>query len=106
ASSFPQPRWFQLPPFGWFHLAVATTFGFGYKDCVHLMNDGVKRYKTWFYTPPDSHGGHNNNIICEGDSGGPGVEGFADERGAIWGVASKAFTDKYGNVVAFRSQIL
>jgi hypothetical protein len=105
ATSFPQPRCYNIPGFGWVCSRIATTFGFSYTDCVHLSGGGYKQYKTWIYTDPDAYGRHSNHVICSGDSGGPGFEGYASERGAIWGVSSTAGTDVYGNVVAFKSQI-
>jgi Trypsin len=95
----------------WYIDASATVSLFGYGDGLchgtYARGAGVKRVNTWTY---QVNGGKNSQrldptgIICDGDSGGPGVLGGPADGGAVWGVASSTSSswDEYGDVVYFR----
>jgi hypothetical protein len=89
---------------------TVSLFGYGYGSChtggTAIRDAGVKRVNTWTY---QVNGGKNAQrpdpaaLICDGDSGGPGVLGGPYDGGAVWGVASSSSSvDWYGDVVYFR----
>jgi hypothetical protein len=99
----------------WYPDVGETVTVFGYGGRCRLGNvgtadpSGFKRYASWTYQvdntdPTNPQRNQPTGLICEGDSGGPAVEGSLDDGGPIWGVvsSSSSLSDWYGDVIYYR----
>jgi hypothetical protein len=82
----------------------ATNWGYGCNDRKLQTGVGIKRYFSYYFRSPG-----DPSSLCAGDSGGPAVEGWAADNGAIWGVGAASFdevgTDIWGLVAYYKPQI-